>query len=225
MSKDETRRLLILGAGGNCVDILDIVLDLNAAAGRTVLEPAGWLDDDEALHGQRLHGLEVLGPLALAKQMPDCLLVNGIGSPHNHLRKPAIVAKTGAGPERFATLVHPLASVSRFACLSPGAVLFPGVAVHSGAVVGAQVIALANSVINHDDLIGDYVCIASGVSLSGGVAVGPRAYVGSGATVRGNLGIGEGALVGMGAVVVADVEPFAVVAGNPARVIRRREPT
>lgn len=224
MGREETRRLLILGTGGNCVDILDIVLDLNAGAGSTVLEPAGWLDDDEALHGKRLHGLEVLGPLALAKQMPDCLLINGIGSPQNHLKKPAIIAKTGAGPERFVTLVHPLASVSRFASISPGTVLFPGVAVHSGAVVGAHVIVLANSVINHDDLIGDHVCIASGVCLSGGVAVGPRAYVGSGATVRGNLNVGEGALVGMGAVVIADVEPFAVVAGNPARVIERRQP-
>ncbi|MFZ5585155.1 MAG: NeuD/PglB/VioB family sugar acetyltransferase [Thermodesulfobacteriota bacterium] len=221
---DAPRKLLILGVGGNCVDILDIVLDINAAAGRTLYEPAGWLDDDPDQQGAAIHGLKVLGPLALAAQLPDHLLVNGIGSPFNHLQKPAIIAKTGAGPERFATLVHPLASVSRWAELGPGAVLFPGVAVHSGARVGAQVIALANSVINHDDLIGDHVCIASGACLSGAVTVGPRAYLGSGSSVRGGLRIGEGALVGMGAVVVADVEPFCVAAGNPARIIKRRDP-
>lgn len=220
----EPRKLLILGTGGNCVDILDIVLDINAAAGRALYEPAGWLDDDPARQGAVIHGLTVLGPLSLAKEMPDCLLVNGIGSPFNHLKKPAIIAQTQAGPERFASLVHPRASVGRWAAVGPGSVLFPGVAVHSGARVGAQVIVLANSVINHDDVIGDHVCIASGACVSGGVTVGPRAYLGSGAAIRGGLRIGEGALVGMGAVVVKDVEPFSVVAGNPARVMERRQP-
>lgn len=46
------------------------------------------------------------------------------------------------------------------------------------------------------------------------------ASVGSGATILSNLTIGENALVGAGAVVTKDVPAFAVVAGNPARVIR-----
>lgn len=50
--------------------------------------------------------------------------------------------------------------------------------------------------------------------------VGRRASIGSGAVVLSNLEIGEGALVGAGSVVTRDVPPHAVVAGNPARVIR-----
>jgi acetyltransferase-like isoleucine patch superfamily enzyme len=45
--------------------------------------------------------------------------------------------------------------------------------------------------------------------------------LGSGAVVLGGIRIGEGALVGAGAVVTHDVEPGQVVAGNPARPIRR----
>lgn len=36
--------------------------------------------------------------------------------------------------------------------------------------------------------------------------------------------IGDGAIVGAGSVVTRDVEPFTIVAGNPAKVIRRRFP-
>jgi len=46
------------------------------------------------------------------------------------------------------------------------------------------------------------------------------ASIGSGATILANVTIGENAIVGAGAVVTRDVPPNAVVAGNPARVLR-----
>ena len=52
-----------------------------------------------------------------------------------------------------------------------------------------------------------------------------RASIGTGAIILGGVEIGEGALVGAGAVVTRDVPAFAVVAGNPARVIRRLDPS
>jgi acetyltransferase-like isoleucine patch superfamily enzyme len=49
--------------------------------------------------------------------------------------------------------------------------------------------------------------------------VSRRASLGSNATILGGVTIGEHALVGAGAVVTRDVPAFAIVAGNPARVI------
>jgi acetyltransferase-like isoleucine patch superfamily enzyme len=46
------------------------------------------------------------------------------------------------------------------------------------------------------------------------------ASIGSGATILANLTIGENAIVGAGAVVTKDVPSNAIVAGNPARVLR-----
>jgi len=47
------------------------------------------------------------------------------------------------------------------------------------------------------------------------------ASIGSGATLLCGITIGEGAMVGAGSVVTKDVPDFAVVAGNPARVIKQ----
>jgi acetyltransferase-like isoleucine patch superfamily enzyme len=46
------------------------------------------------------------------------------------------------------------------------------------------------------------------------------ASIGSGATILSNVTIGENAIVGAGSVVTRDVPPNAIVAGNPARILR-----
>jgi UDP-2-acetamido-3-amino-2,3-dideoxy-glucuronate N-acetyltransferase len=48
-----------------------------------------------------------------------------------------------------------------------------------------------------------------------------RATIGSGATILGGVRIGEGATIGAGAVITRDVAPGEIVAGNPARPLRR----
>jgi len=49
------------------------------------------------------------------------------------------------------------------------------------------------------------------------------ASIGSGSVILCNVTIGENALVGAGSVVTKDVAPSTIVAGNPARLIRKRE--
>jgi acetyltransferase-like isoleucine patch superfamily enzyme len=47
------------------------------------------------------------------------------------------------------------------------------------------------------------------------------ASIGSGATILARVTIGENAIVGAGSVVTRDVAPNTIVAGNPARVLRK----
>jgi len=49
------------------------------------------------------------------------------------------------------------------------------------------------------------------------------ASIGSGATILSKITIGEYAIVGAGAVVTKDVPPSTIVAGNPARILRKIE--
>lgn len=50
------------------------------------------------------------------------------------------------------------------------------------------------------------------------------AWIAAGATVLRGVTVGRGAIIGAGAVVTKDVEPWTVVGGNPAQVIRHLDP-
>jgi len=56
----------------------------------------------------------------------------------------------------------------------------------------------------------------------GDTVVGHDVWLGYGALVMPGVNIGSGAVVAAASVVAADVSPYAIVAGNPARVVRRR---
>jgi acetyltransferase-like isoleucine patch superfamily enzyme len=52
--------------------------------------------------------------------------------------------------------------------------------------------------------------------------VGNDVWIGQGATILAGVSVGDGAVIGAGGVVSRDVEPYAIVVGNPARLVRHR---
>jgi acetyltransferase-like isoleucine patch superfamily enzyme len=56
----------------------------------------------------------------------------------------------------------------------------------------------------------------------GDIVVSDDVWIGTNAIICSGVNIGQGAIVAAGAVVTKDVEPYAIVAGNPAKVIKYR---
>lgn len=56
----------------------------------------------------------------------------------------------------------------------------------------------------------------------GEVRIGNDVWIGSRAVILSNISVGHGAVIGAGAIVTKDIEPYMIVAGVPAKVIRRR---
>jgi chloramphenicol O-acetyltransferase type B len=56
----------------------------------------------------------------------------------------------------------------------------------------------------------------------GDTVVGHDVWIGTGALIMSGINLGDGAIVGAGAVVINNVHPYTVVAGNPAKIVHQR---
>ncbi len=64
--------------------------------------------------------------------------------------------------------------------------------------------------------------ISSDPSTKGDVVIGNDVWIGTEALIVSGVTIGDGAVIGARSLVAKDVEPYSIVAGNPARLVRRR---
>ncbi|MFZ3183191.1 MAG: acetyltransferase, partial [Pseudomonas sp.] len=121
----------------------------------------------------------------------------------NHIRQLKLAELQAAGAQLI-TLLHPAATVSRYAGIGVGSVVFAGVVVNADASVGLGAILNTGCSIDHDCVLGDAVHVSPGARLAGGVRVGDLSWIGIGASVRQRLLIGSRVVVGAGAAVVCN---------------------
>lgn len=209
-------RIIIIGAGGHG----KVVLDALQKSGNKIL---GFLDDDTSRIGAMIYGVQVLGVLSdmtkLAQQLPLGAFV-AIGD--NFLRKNVFLKLKDLGFD-LVKAIHPESYVFDKEHIGAGTLIMPKAVVNIDAKVGKNCVINTSAVIEHDCVIGDHAHIAPNACLAGRASVGESAFIGAGAVILPKVKVGDGAVVGAGAIVLKDVLEFTVVAGNPAREIKKAE--
>lgn len=115
------------------------------------------------------------------------------------------------------------ASVGRCCKISSHTFVCEGVLIEDNVFIGHGVTFINDSYPRATTLAGDLQTEADWKVEATVIKKG--ASIGSGATILPNTSVGENAVVGAGSVVTKDVPPNAIVAGNPARVLRYIEQT
>ena len=196
--------VLVVGAGGHA----KVVIATLQALGETV---AGCVDDDPAAVGRRVLGVPVTGAVdAVATHQGGAVLAIGSNAARARL--------AAAFPDAdWRTVVHPAAHVHLSVSLGRGTVVLAGAILQPDVEVGAYAILNTASTVDHDGRIGDFVHLAPGVHLSGGVIVEEGGFMGVGACAIPGVRIGAWGTVGAGGVVVRDLPPNVTSVGIPAR--------
>ena len=139
-----------------------------------------------------------------------------VGTPRDKQHYCALMEGKGA---RFATLIHPTASVGHAVQIGAGSILGPFTQLSCDIRLGRHVAFGTHSNTAHDTRIGDYAQICGSCEINGSAVVEEGAFVGRHATLLPKAVVGAWSYVGAGSVVLRRVAPESKVFGNPATAI------
>ncbi|MBN2400254.1 MAG: hypothetical protein JXI33_07945 [Candidatus Aminicenantes bacterium] len=128
--------------------------------------------------------------------------------------------RLGIPLEALASAIHPKACLDPSTRLGCGVLISALAATSVGVEIGNFVHAYPHSYIAHDALVGDFVTLTAHAIVGARVRIGEGAQLGLNSAIREDVRVGQYAVVGMGAVVLDHVADRAVVAGNPAKVLK-----
>ena len=190
----------------------------HAIAGGAPWRLKGFIDNRPEMLAKFSYEVPILAGPEAYEPVPDDVFLCAIGTPREKQRYCALMEAKGA---RFATLVHPTASVGHAVTLGEGCILGPFTQLSCDLRLGRHVGFGTHSNTAHDTNIGDFAQISGSCEINGHASIEDGAFLGSHATLLPHARVGAWAYVGAGSVVLRRVAPGAKVFGNPAVEIGR----
>ena len=172
--------------------------------------------------GELDHGYSILGSFAdMFKEgvrgRNYCLTMGNMAIKEQVSKR--ILAEGGLLP----TIIHPSASISRFAKISDCGVLIGNrCEIQSDVEIDEGCVLWSSCIVCHNTKMGQYVFCGPASLVGAFTNLGSKAFVGQRSLIiSGKVeSIGESAIIGAGAVVTKSVDASVVVAGNPAKRLR-----
>lgn len=129
--------------------------------------------------------------------------------------------------------IEPGAIIRDKVAIGDNVIIMMGAVINIGAVIGDGSMIDMNAVIGARGIIGKNVHVGAGAVIAGvleppsstPVIIEDEVLIGANAVVLEGVRVGKGAVIAAGSVVIEDVEPGVVVAGTPARFIKRVDRT
>lgn len=202
------KKVVIIGAGGHAKVIADIIE-------KSGDEVVGFLDDNKENGATVIKNYKVIGDLnnrfAMAVTKKDVEFIIAIGD--NKKRE-----EISHSPNlKFYTAIHPSAQIGLDVEIQEGTVVMANVCINSSARIGKHCIINTGAIIEHDNIIEDFVHISPNATLGGTVKIGESTHVGIGSIVKNNITICKNCTIGAGAVVVKNIIEEGTYVGVPAR--------
>ena len=210
--------IAIYGAGGFGKEVLTLINDINKV--EKLWNIVGFFDDG-CKKGDIINGITVLGTTQdLNNWNKEISVVIAIG---NTIVKKKIIDNINNQYVDYPTIIHPTVLIGdqNYVKIGKGCIICANNIITTNIEIGDFVILNLACTVGHDTTIGNYTAFMPTCNISGEVKINDCVYCGTGVKIINQLEIGENSVIGAGAVVVKDVEANTVVAGVPAKVLRK----
>lgn len=189
------------------------------------VDVVGFLDDDSKFADQNVRGIPVLGGVSALETLKETHGVEAVYCPlgNNKLRVKFLTYARDLG-YKIPNFIHPSVIISPNVTIGEGVYILLGSHIMPHTVIKDFVMISMNVNVAHHNVLEDGVFLSTGCNFGASIHAHKYAYCGIASTIMTGLHeLGEDCLIGAGAVVIRDVEPKAVMAGVPAKVLKYKE--
>ncbi len=189
-------KLILIGGGGHCKSCIDVIEK------EDVFEIKGILDIKEKV-GQKVLGYLILGTDGQIERLAEekCHFLITLGQLKSADLRENLYNKLKKIDAKIATIISPLAHVSKYAKIGEGSIIMHNAILNAGAVVGQNCIINTKALIEHDVKIGDNCHISTASVVNGEAIIGQKSFVGSNATIVNCAKVSENSFVKAGSLV------------------------
>lgn len=205
-------KLILIGGGGHCKSCIDVI----EQEGKFQIE--GILDKEENL-GNSVLGYKVIGTDRQIDELSRgkySFLIT-VGQIKSALIRKSLFEKLAYLNVPIATVISPLAYVSKYSLLDKGTIIMHQATINAGVKVGMNNIINTGALIEHDCSIGNHCHISTKAVINGGCTIGNEVFIGSGTVIHNGIQIQDLTVVGAGSVVSRDIDGVGVYNGNPVK--------
>ena len=191
----------------------------------TGVEIVGFLDDDPKFEGKEVRGVPVLGGISALETLKHSDGVEAVYCPlgNNVLRVKFLTYARELG-YKTPNYIHPSAIISPNVTIGDGVYILLGATIMPHTVIKDFVMISMGVHVAHHNVLEEGVFLSTGCNFGASIHAHKYAYCGISSTIMTGLHeLGEDCLIGAGAVVIRDVEPKAVMAGVPAKVLKYKQ--
>lgn len=180
----------------------------------------GFLDDDPTLLDGFNDYPPILGPVETYEIQPNDYFICALGDPFYRKKYVDIILSKGG---EFTSCISNKSYIQEHVKIGKGVFVGPFNYIDTDVTVDDFTLILSFCNIGHDTKIGKFNEIEPFSAIAGNVTIGEGTTLHTRSTIGPRLKIGHDVVVGAGSVVLRDVEPYKIVFGNPARVIKENK--
>ena len=219
------KKIILIGGVGNGTVVASTIEDINSASNEKQYEIIGFLNDNET---KPINGYPILGKIDIESatkylSQKDVYFIYTLVTARMNYKFLHKLLDLKIPTNRFETVIHPTAVVSKQAKIGNGVCIQPFVSIGPNVEIGNHVQIFAQCLIGHNSILKDYSYVANNACIGANVVLKEGAYLGTNCSTLENITIGKWSLVGIGSVVIKSIDDYTKVVGNPSRVIGKVE--
>ncbi len=209
------KEVYIIGAGGHSKVIANVIYKSGDIA-------KGFLDDNIPTGTTIIKekATKVIGTITdidnLKLKYPKAEYIIGVG---NNFTRKRICEQLG-DKIKYYTAIDPSSQIALDVEIGEGTVILANACINTNAKIGKHCIINTGAIVEHDNILEDYVHISPNATLSGTVKIGEFTHVGSGVTIKNNINVCNNCIIGIGTAVVKNIDGPGVYAGVPSKRIK-----